>query len=142
MKQLAIQNGDLVLGAGGYAMVQGASKLRQDLSQALREPYGVDRFHPRWGSSLPSFVGITLREGTPTLVRSEVFRVVKNYINSRISQLQQDQVAGVKPRYVSNELVKNVDDVTVRQSQDRLNVRVTLTTLSADRVSLVTSVEG
>lgn len=142
MQQLAIQNGDLALGPAGFAMVTGESKLRQDLSIALREPYGSDRFHPKWGSTLPTFVGLSTQAGTLSIVRSEVFRVVKNYVNSRLSQMQRDAIDGARPRYSTNEVVQTVDDVLVRQDQDRLVVKVSLTTLAAEQVALVTAVEA
>jgi phage baseplate assembly protein W len=139
VKTLELRDGDLVIGPSGHALVTGRAKLRQDLSLAVREPYGCDRFHPRWGSMLDSYVGGVIDEFSAAEVKSEVMRVVGNYM-----ALQQDQVsavnaAGRKPTFGFGEVVAGIDGVEVRQTFDRLYVRVRVRTLSGDTVAVATS---
>ena len=72
MKSFALQNGDLVLGQGGLLTVTGPSKVRQDLSIAMREPVGCDRFHPNWGSVLPNYIGEPITTQIESLAGSQL----------------------------------------------------------------------
>ena len=79
MKTLALQHGDLVIdGAGSYAMVSGAARIRQDLTLALLEEYGTDRFHPKFGSIIKEYLGNAISSDLQQLVKAEVNRVVQN----------------------------------------------------------------
>lgn len=142
MKQLALQNGDLVLGHGGFATVSGQNKVRQDLSCALREPIGTDRFHPAWGSILHQYIGTAFSADTAMLIESEVYRVVQNYMLTRSSTLQHQNLNGGKSRFRAEEIISSINDVEVSQQEDRCFVRVSLTTLSQERLSVVATVEA
>ncbi len=142
MKQLSIQDGDLVLGQGGFAVVTGQAKVRQDLGCALREPVGTDRFHPGYGSMLPNYIGRPIDSATASIIKSEVYRVVKNYMVSRMAEIQDDHINGRKPLYNSDELIQNIDEVRIRHALDRFYVLVRLSTLARERVTIVTTVEA
>lgn len=142
MKQLAIRDGDLVPGPGGFATVSGPSKVRQDLGCALREPVGTDRFHPGFGSLLPEYIGRPIDSGTSALIEAEIHRVVKNYMVTRMALMQEDHINGRKPNFKADEIVQNIEGIRIRQAQDRFYVRVTLSTLAREQVTLITTVEA
>lgn len=141
MKQFAIQNGDLVLGPGGYATVQGGSKARQDLSHAIIEPVGTDRFHPRWGSNLKAMIGQVTSPEMSSFIEAECIRVVRNYIVSRVSMMQEDVQSGLRPQVGAAEVIQSVSSVKVRQAADKYFVKIELRTLSGDSVLIATSLE-
>lgn len=140
MKSLAIQNGDLVLGPDGFATVSGASKVRQDLGIALREPVGSDRFHPQWGSLLPRYIGNPIGDTTIMVVRSETYRVIQNYVYIQAAAVRDDVSRSRKARYGASEIIKDIQKVDVRQDHSRLMVKVHLVTLGNDDVTLVQDV--
>jgi phage baseplate assembly protein W len=103
MKTFQIQGGDLVIGPGGYATVSGPKKVLQDLSILVREPYGIDRFHPQWGGILEEFVGQEVNPVSRALVRGEIERLLQNYMVMQSRQIAADMSrehqdsAGVRP---------------------------------------------
>lgn len=136
MKQLLIQNGDLVVGAGGYVTVEGERKLRQDLSHALREPVGTDRFAPRWGSTLPGMIGTYQTSETAAQVKAEVSRVIQNYVNLTAALVQQDRLAGTRSRLRSDEVISRIVGINVTRVIDRVDVRVALQTLAGAQTTI------
>lgn len=142
MRNFAIQNGDLVLGHGGFQAVSGTAKVRQDLGIALREPLGCDRFHPRWGSVLPNFVGEPITKRIGAQVEAEVYRVVRNYMATKANQMQTEFLRGQKASLTADEVVVNITKVDVAWNMDRLFIRVSLETAGGGNTTLVTSVEA
>lgn len=141
MKTFLVRNGDLALGDGGFALISGPSKLRQDLALALQEPIGTDRFHRAFGSTLDQYVGQPTNPAIEAFIGAEVERVVINYITTQQALLQRDQLTGRSPRYDSGEVISRLDDVFVEQQFDRYVVTVTVTTMSREQVAVATSVE-
>jgi phage baseplate assembly protein W len=142
MRQFAIQDGDLVLSRGGFALVSGQAKVKQDLGCALREPIGTDRFHPGYGSLLAGFIGQAITRETSAMIEAEVYRVVKNYMLTRMAVIQDDFTNGRKPLYEAAEIIQNIDEVRLRQEADRFYVLVRLSTLARERVTIITTVEA
>lgn len=140
MQTFAITNGDIRVGAGSYAVVNGEAKLRQDLSFALREPLGIDRFHPRWGSALNDMVGSAVTESTRAAVTAEVRRVVETYARIQADRISRDATNRRPSRYSTGEVIRTIDSVSVRQEYDRLHLRVAITTMSQREVVLLATV--
>ena len=140
MKTFLIQNGDLVVGPGGFTTVSGAAKVKQDLAVAVREPLGCDRFHPRWGSTLHQFVGTVGDELTKALIVSEVTRLVRNYVAVHGDQVSTTALTGARPRYSTEELVSDIASIDMRQEYDRLYLRVKVSLVSGDLVTLSSAV--
>lgn len=140
MKTFQIVNGDLVIGPGGFATIDGPAKVKQDLAVAVREPYGVDRFHPRWGTLLHEYVGMAVGDGTDLLIRSEINRVISNHMFSQNSVLERDSMRATRSRFSTGELIDRLDAVDVRQEYDRYHVRVRLRTLSGQPITLTRTV--
>lgn len=142
MKTLELVNGDLVLGGGSFQALSGAAKVKQDLGIALREPFGSDRFHTRWGSVLPEFIGRPQDKYLESLVQGEIHRVLQNYVLLQADAIKRDQNAGRKPRYSHNEIVADIVSVKVRSNYDSLTIRVHLTTLDGEEITITQAVEG
>lgn len=142
MKTLAVRDGDLVVGPKGHTILEGEAKTRQDLGLALREPWGVDRFHPDHGSLLYRYVGEPVGIETEALIRAEIFRVVKNLIANQEAILTADNAKGAKPRFTTNEVISGVEGVDVAAQYDRYYVRVRLRTLAGSQIQQTLAVEG
>lgn len=140
MQTLMIRDGDLSLASGTFETVRGGDKLYQDLSHAVREPIGTDRFHPGWGSSLPNFIGGTASPATGTLVQNEVRRVVRNHAAVQQSKMTIDAQNRRRSRFGTGEVIKEIGSIQVRAEYDRLHVRCLLSTLSGAEVALVATV--
>lgn len=140
MLALAVVNGDLAIGPGGYAQVTGVDKVRQDLSIALREPLGIDRFHSGWGSLLDSDLGQPIDQDLAVSIRSEVIRIVQNYMAVQQSRLAADTAGGGRTRLRPDEIVQSIEDVNVKQVTDRFFVRLNLKTGGGLKVSILQAV--
>ena len=66
----------MIAGSGGFQVIDGSGYIRQRIALALGEPYGDDPFQPQWGSTLESYIGTPIDDGTPALISSEVARVM------------------------------------------------------------------
>lgn len=134
MKTLALADGDLVLSGRGHATVDGVFKTMQDIGIALREEFGIDRFHPNWGSLLPNMIGRPFDESVLLDVRTEVTRVVNNYLNvQRDTVLRRASGASVS----SAEIIDRVDKVqVVPKDYGRIDVTIFLLTLDRRAFSL------
>jgi hypothetical protein len=140
MKTFLIDGGDLVLGQSGFSLVEGTPKLRQDLGVACREPYGCDRFHPRWGSLLYDYVGMIAHDEAAAYVRGEVTRLVQNYIHVQGAIIAKDRANKSRLRYGRGEVISDLKSIDIQQSLDSYKVRVTITALSGDQVTVTQTV--
>lgn len=139
MKQLAIKNGDLVIEPGGkLGLVTGQNKLRQDLSHAMLEPAGGDRFHPRWGSTLSSMIGGTITEDVGPMVEIEARRVIGNYMSTLSARMQQDQIQGRPSMVTAEEVPLRVEGFRVHHDIDRIHLAVTIKSLVGEANTIVT----
>lgn len=140
MKQLQLRNGDFVPAPGGFAVVRGAAKIQQDLGAALREALGDDRFHPKFGTVLADAVGTVQGSEAQMLIRTEISRVIANYMAVQTEQINLDATAGVKSRYTPDEIVSSVGTIEVQQTYDQVNVRVSISTAQGSTVTILRSV--
>ena len=140
MKTMLLQDGDLIPGDEGFQAVSGEKKLRQDLGVALREPIGVDRFHPGWGSYLPGFIGQAITERLRQQVQAEGFRVVSAYSMVQLDTIRSDQAAGSRQRVNDGEVIRSVDDVRAAPQYDSIHLRVSVSTMAGRVFDLVQTV--
>jgi hypothetical protein len=140
VKTFLLDGGDLQLGQGGFTTVEGPPKLRQDLGVSMREPYGCDRFHPRWGSLLYDFVGMNAVDEAAAYVRGEITRLIQNYIHVQGSLLAQDRASNRRPRYGRGEVISDLKSIDIQQAMAAFRVRVSLMTLSDVEVTLTQTV--
>jgi phage baseplate assembly protein W len=136
VKTLALVQGDLSLAPGGYLFYEGALRIHQDLSLALREAYGADFLHPRWGSILQDIVGSPITAGTKNQILSEINRVISNYITVQNSIIQRDSQSGSISNLSTDDVVNSVTSINVQQIYDSIVVSVVLQTISRQSVTI------
>lgn len=137
IKTLALINGDLAIGTNGaYLLYSGVPRIKQDLTLALTEEYGTDRFHPTYGSIVQSYLGQILSAELMQLVRAEVNRVLQNYLIIQQNEVLRDTVIDVANRYDTSDVVQSVDNVQARAVLDTIYLSATLTTLSRESVTI------
>lgn len=113
MKTLALANGDLVAGPGGYATISGAAKVQQEIALDLGEEYGHDRFHPdTWGSTVMNYIGQPIDDSVELDVRSEIARTLAQYIATQQQEVYRDFVNGSRSRYSANDVVVGVSSIS------------------------------
>lgn len=139
MKTFALRDGDLVLSGDRYSMVEGAARLQQQLSLALTEPFGGDRFHPKWGSVLHSWIGSPTDASTPDIIQAEVMRVMRNHITAQNQMLTQRSSLNRKPTLSLDELISGINEVRVEQSGDSMLVKVSVRTVGQQEFSVLTA---
>jgi phage baseplate assembly protein W len=136
VKTLALVQGDLSPAPGGYLMYEGASKIHQDLALALKEAYGADQLHPRWGSILQRFIGTPLTDDVKTKVLTEINRVISNYITVQNARIVQDSNTGNLSNMTTDDVVRSISNISAQQIYDSLVVSVALETLSRQTVNI------
>jgi phage baseplate assembly protein W len=140
MKTLALVGGDLAVGDGGYRTLTGASRLRQDLALALAEPYGHDTYHPEFGSVLYAHIGEPLTPELELLVRSEIVRVIQQYVDAQQAQIAADALSGSRSRFSYQDVVKAVTSINTEIQYDTIKVTIALTTQSGATVKVLRTV--
>ncbi len=136
MKTLKLQGRDLVVSGGDLALVTGAEKTVQDLTCALIEPLGNDRFHPGFGSSLDTFIGFTQDQTLTFEIQQEILRVINNYIAVQQDKLASSRIAGQTTAYSFDELVNNIREIVPTASFDELRFRIVLDNLSGNAITI------
>lgn len=142
MRTLALRNGDLMLAGDRYAMVEGVARVQQSMALCLREPYGSDRFHPSWGSVMHDWIGRLIDPTLREEVRLEIIRVVKNFIISQNNIVRRYTNEGYAPPVTAEEMIADLTDVSVRQEQDQIMIRVTLKTMGLREFTIMTGPGG
>jgi hypothetical protein len=140
MFTLQIQNGDLQIGANGFASVNGPPKIYQDLVISTLEPYGCDRFHPRWGSLLGNYLGDTITLVDENLIMAEVSRLVNNYMLVQQDNISNEVSRGLQSQYASDEVVGSIEAIDVVQQGDRVTVSTLIITVAGQQVTLQSQV--
>lgn len=121
---------------GGYQLYSGVDRIRQDLQLALREEYGSDRFHPKWGSIILRYIGQIQSQHLEMLVRAEINRVLQNYIAVQQAEVLRDSQVDVKNRFTTSDVVRRVTAMVTDMQLDRINVALSLETLSRETVRI------
>lgn len=141
MKTLALKNGDLVVQAGGHKTISGPTKITQDLSLALGETYGADRFHPDLGSVLDDFFGQPIGDMTEAMIETEVARVVNLYIAKQQQQVLHDRLEYRQSRFDSSDIVTSLDFIEAKADYDQIRVRLSLRTAAGSSVAITRTVQ-
>lgn len=136
MKTLALMNGDLMPAQGGYLLFTGVDRIRQDLTLALMEEYGTDRFHPKWGSVIRQYIGNVISPQLQQLVRAEVNRIVQNYILIQQAEVLRDSQVDIKGRFSTSDVVRSVVGIKTSTYVDRIDVQLALETLARTTVTI------
>ena len=120
---LALGNGDLVQNGSSLAIVYGTNKLVQDMTCWLEERLGVDRFHPRYGSVLPNFIGGMVTASTQAGVQSEIDRVLGNY-----QAVQNLAFTANSQLFSLDELLNTLANVDIGITYDTVSAAISVTT--------------
>lgn len=140
MRSLQIVNGDLVVGRGGYREVTGQAKVAQDLNIATLTPYGSNRFHPGYGSTLGKHIGEPVSAMTVANIKAEVQRLISNYMLVQKAILTAYQQSGYASPYSNADLVAQVVGVNVVAQADTITVDAQVRTLAGQTVPVTTQV--
>jgi phage baseplate assembly protein W len=137
MQTLALVQGDLAIdGTGDYLTFSGVDRIRQDLTIALTDEYGSDRFHPAWGSTVKEYIGQPISDIIDQAVRAEVIRVVNNYITLQQQEVIRDSQVDIAGRFDTSDVVRSIDNVQSRTLYDAIYLSATLTTLARETVTI------
>ena len=114
----------------GLATVTGANYVRQRVATALSEPYGSDPYNPTWGSALPGYLGMPQTAGTPSLITSEVSRVLAALIAAQQLMITATAMAGTRSQLAAADTIAAVNSVNAQSGvrPDAIAVAVSLTT--------------
>lgn len=120
---LMLSGGDLSTASSMLQTVSGTEKLEQDIRAWLTEAYQIDRFHPRYGSLMTSYIGQPMNVDSVFAIQVEVARVLSNLQSYQKQMYQQDPTL-----YSPDELLDYVDDISTVFDQDRLRIGITFRT--------------
>lgn len=129
---LAVVNGDLAPLGGQLQIVSGVTKLKQDMDLWIRERFGVDRFHPRYGSVLEDFIGGIVNDDTGTEVTEELMRVLRNYM-----AVQKFAFTNNPQAFSLSELLLDVVSINSTVSYD--TVAATVTVVNGEQAPVTTT---
>lgn len=143
---LELRNGDLTTAGARLGTVQDHNKLRQDLRCALLERMGTDDMHRLYGSLIdggyqngrwiPSLVGTTDWTLAAMRVEGEIRRICAQHQEVQLARAQEDRRIYGESTLNPQELLLEVEDLEMFQSQDAMLVRVTIATGSTQTVIL------
>jgi phage baseplate assembly protein W len=128
-----ILNGDLDLSSNTFGVCTGIEKLTQDLSLWIKEEYGIDRFHPDYGSTTESFIGDIASELNQHELEVEVVRVLNIYQQIQLLDVQKNP-----GKFTLDELLNTIESVNCTVNYDSIDIKVVFTTASG----LVGTVSG
>ena len=139
---LRLIDGDLAISGGSYQLCDGAVKTEQDVWLALGEPLGNDRFHPGWGSTLLTFIGLPMTDTLLFQVQQEALRVVGNYQAVQYDQVQTDALTQTTSRFTTAELIGQITSVTVTGSLDTITITIAIQTIDEQDLVLTATIGG
>ena len=142
MLTLSIVNGDFDLSGGTFQTITGATKISQDLGIASLTSYGSNKFHPKYGSVLQSYIGSPINRTTQSLIQSEITRLINNYQNIQIRKMNAYILQGLQSPYGQNDLIKSVQGINVTQNSDSFNINVILITMSGQAVPIASTISA
>lgn len=120
---LMLSGGDLSTASSMLQTVSGTEKLKQDIHAWLTEAYQIDRFHPKYGSLMTSYIGQPMNVDSVFAIQVEVARVLSNLQSYQKQMYQQDPTL-----YSPDELLDYVDDISTVFDQDKLRIGITFRT--------------
>jgi len=138
MYGLKMADGDIaVRGDGNVTEISGRERIEQELSHWLLEPVGTDTIYGGFGSTLQDCVGNPMLDEYISDVRSEVLRVLGNYIEYQNRMIKRDRERDVST-YLRNwpdeDIVVSVSRIDVTAVADTLKVRIELTTAAGTTI--------
>lgn len=125
------KTGDLIVKSSKVQLVSGTDKLKQDIFTWITEAYGVDRFHPFYGSTMTSYIGQLNTLDNAFRIEIEVSRVLSNL------QRYQKSLYDIEPgRFQPDELLDTVIDISAEPELDSLNLHIVFATANQETHSV------
>ena len=129
---LALQNGDLVVGTTDLKQVRGNTKLAQDILKVIHTPLGSNPYYPNLGSYLTS------ADVGELLDKNFVEQRVEAYLLDTLKQVQIEQQKQINRGQVitpSEKLVNVVDVTALIDDLDprQFNISISVTTGELDK---------
>ncbi|MEU6362270.1 hypothetical protein [Streptomyces albidoflavus] len=90
---------------------------------------------------LESYIGEPLTAELEMLVRSEVVRVVQQYVAGQQASIAADALSGSRSRYSHQDVVKSIQSIDTEIRYDVLKVTVALRTESGAMVKILRTVD-
>lgn len=132
---LRLTGKNLKASSSSLQTVYGIEKLKQDMTAFLTEHYGVDRFHPSYGSALSDYVGQPNTLDTAFSIEIEVSRVLQLFMQYQKALFEN------KPEVFSlDELLDSVNTIRTIRSYDELTIVIEFTTVSGKTDTVETGV--
>lgn len=143
MNGLKITDGDLALqGNGDVVQISGAERIAQELSCWLLEPLGSDRLYTGFGSDIGDQIGTIIDSDALLAVKTEVVRVVKNYIayqQNQMTNAKADNLTDFVNAWNEDDIISTINSVSVTSDSTTVTVVVSLTTAGGSSVTVTQS---
>ena len=143
MNGLKITDGDLALqGNGDVIQISGAERIAQELSCWLLEPLGSDRLYTGFGSDISDQIGTIIDSDALLAVKTEVVRVVKNYIayqQNQIKNAKADNLTDFVNAWNKDDIISTINSISVTSGSTAVTVVVSLTTAGGSSVTVTQS---
>lgn len=140
MRTWKISESDVsVRGDGWVNELKGYERVAQEMACWLLEPIGTDPLYPNFGSRLPEMVGSAIGSGTLEDVRSEVMRVLENYVSytrARIEESRSLDASTYVEMWGKGEVISSIDSVQVDSVADTVRVTVTFSMSDGTQASV------
>lgn len=140
MDTLKIVNGDLaVLGDGNTVRLTGAERIKQELTMWILEPLNTDVMYPGFGSRMGDFVGSPATEESLSMIRTEVIRIVDNYIAYQKRQLdicRESNAQDFLSAWSASDVIEKVEGVRVVAVADTCKIDVQLVTVGGSTINI------
>ena len=146
-KSLAVEQGDLVLGAGrSFEVVTGKQKLFQDLKLHILEQMGRDPSAPGLGTTFEGgivngrYIQPTIGQADTEQIRFDIKRQVANvcrkYQNLQLQKMQREAlIYGGRNTLDANEVLSKVNSIdVVVDTPTQILVKVVVTTIKGEIV--------
>jgi phage baseplate assembly protein W len=130
MHSLRIRNGDLTLTGSKLSLVDKQEKLAQDLSHWIATHYGIDPFHPTFGSTIQDLIG-TPNYYTKTAIENEIRRICKSYQN-----YQQQKLEIYPNRYSLEEVLAAVNNIGIAFKTTSISITLIVLTAANSEVEV------
>lgn len=141
MKCMRVIDGDISVGGDGkIVMVEGTERIKQELALWLLEPLGKDPVYPKFGADLWTYIGAPAFEDNLMAIRTEVTRVVNNYIAAQNERIAQDKQSMSNEEFLQcwtdYDIVTSISSINVSQTETDVRVIVSLSTAADTEVTV------
>lgn len=138
---MRVIDGDISVGGDGkIVMVEGTERIKQELALWLLEPLGTDSVYPKFGADLWTYIGAPAFEDNLMAIRTEVTRVVNNYIAAQNERIAQDKQSMSNEEFLQcwtdYDIVTSISSINVSQTETDVRVIVSLSTAADTEVTV------